>query len=311
MKNETNENAVSGSNKKKKGINVLLIVLIVIAAGVFCFAGFKLVNILITYNQSADAYKHVREAVHGSGENKYATPAPDAEDFEPVEHVMPDGMKFEYEDEYDEGMVYDYDALHAINPDIIGYIKARGTGNIVDYPIVQCDDNDFYIDHMFDGTQNYAGAIFMDYKARRRFNSFDCIIYGHNMRSGSRMFGYLKQYENEIYFNEHLEYDIYTPYSHYVYKVVAAYVTDIFQLTYTSPALYEFMEITPEERVAEMKKVLEEGISLSKYKTDFDVNEVNEKTRIITLSTCQASDLSDPHRFVVLLVRDRVVIPRP
>ena len=176
MKNETTEKAVSGTNKKKKGINVLLIVLIVIAAGVFCFAGFKLVTILIDYNQSADAYKHVREAVHGSGENKYARPAPDAEDFEPIEHVLPDGMKFEYEDEYDEGMVYDYDALHAINPDIIGYIKARGPGNIVDYPIVQCDDNDFYIDHMFDGTENHAGAIFMDYKARRRFNSFDCNI---------------------------------------------------------------------------------------------------------------------------------------
>ena len=307
MKKDSTEN---GNIKSKKKSSPLLIILIIVAACVFCFAGYKLITILITYNQSADVYDDIRKVGQDGDSNSYDKPDPNREDYESEEQLLADGTKFEYEDEYDEGMIYDYNALYAINSDIIGYIKGRGGGLVVDYPIVQCEDNDFYMDHMFDRTENRAGAIFMDCIATRRFNSFYCIIYGHNMRSGSRMFGYLKQYEDEKYFNEHQEYDIYTPYSHYVYKVVAVCLTDIYSTIYTAPVLYKSMSMSPESRVAGMKEVAEYAISKAKYQTGYDVNEINERSHLIALSTCHAVDLEDPSRYVVLLARDRIVIPR-
>lgn len=301
------------NTSKKKGnvhIRILFIILIVIAACVFCFAGYKLLGITRNYNEAKEAYDDIREVVQETGTNAYAGPDPNAADYEPSAFDLPDQLKYEYEDEYDEGMTYDYKVLLAINPDTIGYIKARGDGMIVDYPVVQAADNDYYIDHLFDGTVNAAGSIFMEYTSVRRFSSAYSILYGHNMASGSRMFGYLKQYENEKYHNAHLEYDIYTPYAHYVYKVIAAYKTDTYDLTYSVPILYEYGSMSPESRAAALKELAEHAISLGKFKTGFDVNELNENSHLIALSTCYG-DYSDCNRFIVLLARDRMVIPRP
>lgn len=295
---------MKNKGEKKKGASVLLIIIIVLAAGIFCFAGYKLITIYLKYHAATVSYDNIKEVVHSGGENSFADPDPDAADYK---SAKPD--KFEYEDEYDEGMTYDYQALLAINPDTIGYIKARGDGMIVDYPVVQAADNDYYLTRMFDGTYNAAGSIFMDCDAVYRFNSPYCIIYGHNMASGSRMFGYLKQYEKEAYFNSHLEYDIYTPYEHYVYKVIAAYKTDTYSLTYEAPVLYNSVWMTTDEVKAALVEIAEHAISLSKYKTDFNTAEIKADSRLIALSTCYG-DYSDPNRFIVLLIRDRIVIPR-
>lgn len=310
MNNTPDENAGNGTIKKKKRFSALFIILIVIAAGVFCFAGYKLIGIFGNYKQSEDAYDDIRDVVQETGSNAYAEADLDAIDYEPYDHDLSGRTDIEYEDEYDEGMTYDYKALLAINPDTIGYIKARGEGKVVDYPVVQAKDNDYYMDHLFDRTVNAAGSIFMDCNCIRRFSSEYSILYGHNMASGSRMFGYLKQYENEQYHNAHLEYDVFTPYAHYVYKVIAAYMTDTGSLTYNAPILFNYGSMSPDSRVAGLKELAEHAISLGKYKTGYDVNEIGKRSHLIALSTCY-NDSYDSRRFIVLLARDRIVIPRP
>ncbi|MBE6016104.1 MAG: class B sortase [Lachnospiraceae bacterium] len=310
MNKSLDENAGNGSIKKKKRSSALFIILIVLAAGVFCFAGYKLIGILGNYKQSEDSYDNIRDVVQETGTNAYAQSDPDAIDYEPFDYDLSNRAGIEYEDEYDEGITYDYKALLAINPDTIGYIKARGEGKIVDYPVVQAKDNDYYMDHLFDRTVNAAGSIFMDFNCIRRFSSEYSILYGHNMASGSRMFGYLKQYENEQYHNSHLEYDIFTPYAHYVYKVIAAYKSDTNDLAYSAPVLFNYGSMSPESRIAGLKELAEHAISLGKYRTGYDVNEIGKRSHFIALSTCYG-DYSDPSRFIVLLSRDRIVIPRP
>ena len=80
----------------------------------------------------------------------------------------------------------DFNKLINKNPDTIGWIKVLGTD--INYPVVQTNNNDFYLTHSFDKSYNKAGWIFADY--RNKFDNTDknIVIYGHNMRDGS-MFG--------------------------------------------------------------------------------------------------------------------------
>ena len=60
----------------------------------------------------------------------------------------------------------------------------------IDYPVVQGEDNDYYLYRTFLGEEHIAGCIFMDYRNQPDFSSPRTILYGHNMKDGS-MFGQL------------------------------------------------------------------------------------------------------------------------
>ena len=53
----------------------------------------------------------------------------------------------------------DWEALQAANPQIIGWIYVPDT--VINYPIVQGSDNDYYLDHSSLGEANTIGSIFL------------------------------------------------------------------------------------------------------------------------------------------------------
>ena len=77
----------------------------------------------------------------------------------------------------------DWDALRAINPDVVGWIVVPDTP--ISYPIVRGQDNAHYLRHTFSGERNASGAIFMDYRNSADFSDNQIILHGHNMRDGS------------------------------------------------------------------------------------------------------------------------------
>ena len=94
--------------------------------------------------------------------------------------------------------------LLAQNPDTVGYITIDGTQ--VDNPVVQTADNEYYLDHGFDGQEFRAGTVFMDctdsFGAYPDQWSENIVLYGHNMADNT-MFGSLRQYrQNPSYYKE-------------------------------------------------------------------------------------------------------------
>lgn len=80
----------------------------------------------------------------------------------------------------------DFDALAAINPDIVGWIYIPDT--VVNYPVVQTDDNTTYLDLLFDRSGNGSGTIFMDMDdAAPGMVDQQTTIYGHHMYDGSML----------------------------------------------------------------------------------------------------------------------------
>lgn len=80
---------------------------------------------------------------------------------------------------------------------------------------------------------NTAGNVFIDEINSRDFSDDNTIIYGHNMKNGSR-FHDLRYFVEKDYFNEHQDIYIYLPDgSVYVYQAVASTViaatSDLYQ----------------------------------------------------------------------------------
>ena len=77
----------------------------------------------------------------------------------------------------------DFAALREINPDIVAWIYIEGTK--VNYPIVQGEDNSYYLKHLFSGEWNGSGCIFLDFRNDASFADRHSIIYGHHMKNGT------------------------------------------------------------------------------------------------------------------------------
>lgn len=112
----------------------------------------------------------------------------------------------------------DWDALRAINSDIVGWVYVPGTP--INYPIAwRKDDDKYYLKHNFG--DNSAGDFGAEYGCimlsgvnNRDWHDQVNIIYGHNMRNGS-MFAALGENMNTDKFNEHRTVYLLTPKGNY------------------------------------------------------------------------------------------------
>ena len=108
----------------------------------------------------------------------------------------------------------DWDALRAINPDIVGWVYVPDT--IINYPIVWRENDDvYYTTHTFN--DNSTGAFGAEYGcvALSGVNSPDwtdqaSFISGHHMRNGT-MFANLYYFQEDETFNTHRTFYVLTP----------------------------------------------------------------------------------------------------
>lgn len=104
---------------------------------------------------------------------------------------------------------FDWKGLMKQSKYVIGWIQMPGIKRI-NYPIVQTNDNQFFLKHDWTGAYQSAGAIFLNKYNASDFSDMNSIIYGHRMRAGS-MFGLLKYYESQKFMDKHPYFYIYTP----------------------------------------------------------------------------------------------------
>ena len=86
----------------------------------------------------------------------------------------------------------DFDQLRQQNEDVTAWLYLPDS--VINYPVLQHGDNDYYLTRQIDGSYNKNGSIFMDYRNASDFSDRNTIIYGHHMRTGN-MFGKLVNFK--------------------------------------------------------------------------------------------------------------------
>lgn len=184
--------------------NILRKILLIICVCVFLYSSYQLVLIYLNYQAIENGTTELIE--------EYIT-EPEVEEVDPLERVI------------------DFDALLERNEDVIGWIYIPDTK--IDEPILKGENNDSYLRRDIDKKKLIAGQIFIDEINSKDFSDDNTIIYGHNMKNGSR-FHDIKKFIKQDYFDEHKIIYIYLPdgtinvYEAFSSKVINA-VSDFYQ----------------------------------------------------------------------------------
>ncbi|MBR3153459.1 MAG: class B sortase [Lachnospiraceae bacterium] len=92
--------------------------------------------------------------------------------------------------------IIDWNELSKSGKDIVAWLDIPALG--IAYPIVQGDDNEFYLHHLPNGEYKNAGSLFMEAANSPDLTDVNTIIYGHNMDNGS-MFGKFRNMTEKEY----------------------------------------------------------------------------------------------------------------
>lgn len=191
------------------------------------------------------------------------------------------------------------------NPDIVGWLQIPDTK--VDAPVVQGNDNNYYLRRTYYGENDKLGCYFADFEGTFGATADELmrntVIYGHNIDYGpgaalfapganvgtdavdekdGERFSQLFHYADIEWAKEH-------PYL-YFHMPEEELTWEVFAVSYV-PTNFNYIQILKDSKVSkteqitpeQMMTIVEGARERSEY--DYDV-EVNEDDKILTLSTC-------------------------
>ncbi len=196
--------------------------------------------------------------------------------------------------DYPAGYLKKFASLYTRNPDIQGYIEIKDTP--LSQPIVQAEDNDFYLRRDFDKKDNQWGVFFFDYRVFTDVPSRNMLVFGHNMKDGT-MFGELENYKKLDYYRTHPIINFDTVHREGEYKVIAMFITNAYAKDGPVFDYVNFIEGSDEEFMDFISEVKVRSLLI----TTVDVKPTDT---IITLSTCDYAFKDSRMVVVARRVRD-------
>ena len=169
----------------------------------------------------------------------------------------------------------DFDSLiNDVSLDICGWVYCPDT--VINYPVLHCSNNEYYLNHNARGAESAVGAIFMEAANHTDFSDRSTALHGHHMNDGS-MFASIEKWQKQEFFDEHPVMYLSTVASgNYKIEFFAAFVTrdgsDVYRLDFGGDAGYGSW--------------LETIRASSKVQSDV---EVSASDRVLVLSTCAYS----------------------
>jgi len=181
-------------------------------------------------------------------------------------------------------------SIKDLNSDAVGWIHVRDTN--IDYPVMQGQDNLYYLQNSFEKKKSIVGSIYMDYRNNGLFTDQNTIIYGHEMNDGS-MFYDLRYMKRQDYAKQNKEILITLDDKLLEYEIFSVYLVEA-DYDYRTPNyknLNEFQAFL--NRISE-KSIVEMGIM------------PDIKDKILTLSTC-SKDFKDARLVVHARLKTKTI----
>ncbi len=257
-------------------------IIFIVAVAVFIGAGIMLISTLVQSRRAVNDLNEIKDIVTTTAatsidsDGSVVTVAPTEE--EEIEHNI-DIMTYYKE----------------ISEDVVGFIELEGCD--IYQPVVQGDDNEYYLKHTYYGESNKGGAIFADYRCRieEDYMSPNIVLYGHNQEDGT-MFGNLKNYKQDLdFYAENPTVTFRTEYGAETYLIYGFFVTNALEKQDSNGEVFhyhDYIEVMNDE-----------------YTFNWYLGEVRERNQIVSpvdvefgdqllcLSTC-SNEFSNS-RFVV------------
>ena len=248
--------------------SVILVVGIVLIVGSLVYLG----CIMWQYHKGTAEYDALKEQVFLEAEQEHPSKPAEGEETSKPQESVPDWVS----DVQVQSALLD---LAEQNPDTVGWIVFDNMD--ISYPVMLGTDDVYYLDHTFSGEVNSAGSIFMEAQNHADFQDCHTILYGHNMKNLS-MFGKLKNYKKQDFYEGNEYFTIYTPDAVLRYQIFSYYDisedSDVYSVGFQPDQTFQSFVETCLRR-----SYYDTGVSVSK------------QDKIITLSTCSA----EGQRFVV------------
>lgn len=262
-KNENKKKENKKVIKSKKNNNILIKIFFTLCIIIFIISGY---NIIKWHFDNEKMNKEIKEINDKSKVKKVK----DSENTEIIENDIDESDP--YWDFIKMNLIdVDFNELKNTNPDTKGWIKLEGTN--INYPFVQTNNNDFYLNHTFDKSYNGGGWVFLDYRNNLNNEEKNTIIYAHG-RENKTMFGTLKNILTSQWVNNS---------NNYVVKMSTEYENTLWQVfsVYRIPTTSDYLQIYFSDN--EFLSFAQMLINRSNY--NFNTS-INSNDRILTLSTC-------------------------
>lgn len=250
---------------KKSKIFIALISLFLII--VLIFSAYNIIKILNEYNKAKTLYSDIQK--------QYIDSIEDIATQDTIEKSPPK------DDNQSLPISIDFKALIEHNEDVVGWIYSPN--EIINYPVVQSDNNTYYLNKDINGNYLINGTVFADYRNNSVAQDLNYIIYGHSMNNQS-MFGTLLNYKNQSYYDKYPSMYYLTPEQNYRVDLLAGSVVSpndkIYQTSPDPDLFQDYIEELCMKSTFKSKNVYEYG------------------DNVITLSTCSYE--YDDARYVVI-----------
>lgn len=248
-KNKETENNIKHNSPTKKKSKIMYNLIVFICICVIVYSSYNIIMWAIENKKNNDILVDMQSVVGVTNE------------------------KITIDDKPFQKRIYDFTELLKRNSKTVGWVYVPNSK--IDYPVVQAEDNDFYLTHSFDNSENSAGWIFAD-SSCNVLESQNVIIYGHNRKDLS-MFGSLKKvYDDEWISNLENNYITFANLEGTgIYKIFSAFVVN-------DEHVNSYLETdfsSQESFEAYIKKI--KSSSNQNFDTDIENTE-----KIITLYTC-------------------------
>lgn len=248
--------------KKKLLFNILLIIFILI----FLISSYKIINYFIDQKSIEKQINEINDKVtidENTGEEIII------ENEEKKNNPYWDYIKMNL-------INVDFKELKNINKDVKGWISVNGTN--INYPFVQTNNNEYYLNHAFNKSYNAAGWVFMDYRNNiSNENEKNTILYAHGMKNKT-MFGSLRDISKNGWLKNK---------DNFIIKLSTEYENTMWQVfsLYTIPTTSDYIETNFKNN--EFVELTTKLINRSIYNFNTSVTDTD---RILTLSTCNNKD---------------------
>jgi len=172
--------------------------------------------------------------------------------------------------------------LQKVNSDIVALIKIEGTN--INYPVMQGEDNSYYMTHNYKKQKSKEGEIFLDKDYDWSLPSTNLLIYGHNNIGSNEMFAGLMKYKQESFYKKHKIIEFITNEEEEKYEIISVFLARVYYKHEKNVFRYYYFIN------ANSKQDFDNFINNCKKASLYEIKETAAYgDKLMTLSTCEYS----------------------